>query len=1453
MKRTLQLLQTAVVAIAASLTLPTAWAQPFGQWDFNGGNLNATVGANMQYLEATTAGATTFGSTTTLGLPAINGTNALVMCFPAATQPLGYAMPTPGANGGGSLVNDYTIIMDLLYPSSSAGRVRPLVQTDDGVITAAADLIVTSANGIGVGGGTSFGTIAPNTWYRVAFVVNGSAQQVRMYIDGIDVGSAAIPDPFDSRFALSPSATAQILNNNDTNVAPGYVNSIQLRSVALSSGQVQALGAASADGIPQVIPAVPSFIQSRSPAIGATGVGPKPNLNVVVDQGDTTINAGSFQLSMDGAVQAAMVTGPAANRYTVNYDVATILEPLSSHSVSLIYSDSVAGFKTNTWSFQIANYQSVTLPAPIVFENFDSTPEGSVPAGWTVTNATTPEVAGFDLTNPNSDTYKDFVTITHNRMETLAAWDGPRRIAIPPIVVNGVLLDRLGSGSLFYAESDNRGGNQVQAAISASYNMTGRSNIFAAWYSTYEQNQDSLGAVEYSVDGGTTWDPVIYMLNCCIDGQSAVADVVRFPNGSIDGYGTMNRAEGNQAYGLPYGAFICVASNRWASLSNYISPRINDDPIESKRVEVVRLPRADNSASVRFRFLQTGTASWYFGIDNFGLYSINTPVISTQPQAQTVDAGTPVTFTVVASGAGTLTYQWRRNGMNIPGATGASFTIASTTAGDAALYTVVVSNSDGPTTSSPAQLTVVTTPQILSNPLSQVADVGGSVALSITSRGGQPLSYQWYYNGGLQAGAISRSNVLNNLQLANSGSYLVIISNSFGKATSAVARVVVVSDAPGSGAINQNLVVHLRFDGDNLDTSGRGNHGTAVGAPGISPGLIGSGALDFTSAQNGSSFNYVSLGKPADLNFGDTNDFSVSFWAKAAAGTWRGDPAFIGNKNWNSGGNNGWIAANNGGGEFQWNYREAAPNDRKDYDSPSPNFGNNNWHHIAMAFVRGGLAYTYVDGVQVDVRSLRNGLLPPSSIDTSSLGTPLDTNVGQDGTGSYTDGGGVGITNALIDDVGIWRRALSPQEVVGIYLRGLTNSDFTTASAGLAVPPSIATPPTSQTISAGGSATFTVSAAGTAPLSYQWLKNGVNIAGATAATLTLNGVSAASEADYSVRVSNSAGQITSASARLAIFNGTLNQSLVALLKFDGDYHDATHRGNNGAAVGSPTFAVGRIGQSVKIRTLADGSSFNYVTLGYPPDLQFDTNNFSVSFWVNYTSATDDPPFLANKNWDSSSNTGWIFAHQGAPNYLRVVVTGTPRGSGNRSQFTLAGAGLGDGNWHHIVGSFWRGQNFRIYVDGVLANVTALPIVGSVDTVGQTWTRGVATGGFAVNIGQDGTGKYIDNGGGITGGAAGIEALIDQAAFFRRQLTPQDVSAIYNAGALGKEIFVEVTNISRSGSNVTVTWVDGIAPFTVEGTGSLSVPNWTTVTTTSAQSATFFAPTGGYFRVRGSSQ
>src|SRR5439155_986030 len=91
-----------------------------------------------------------------------------------------------------------------------------------------------------------------------------------------------------------------------------------------------------------------------------------------------------------------------------------------------------------------------------------------------------------------------------------------------------------------------------------------------------------------------------------------------------------------------------------------------------------------------------------------------------------------------------------------------------------------------------------------------------------------------------------------------------------------------------------------------------------------------------------------------------------------------------------------------------------------------------------------------------------------------------------------------------------------------------------------AVAPAITTQPVNQSVTAGQTATFTIAATGTAPLSYQWQKNGTAIAGATSSTYVTPGATTTdSGATFNVVVSNSKGSVTSGPATLTVSAATV--------------------------------------------------------------------------------------------------------------------------------------------------------------------------------------------------------------------------------------------------------------------------------------------------------------------------
>jgi len=367
--------------------------------------------------------------------------------------------------------------------------------------------------------------------------------------------------------------------------------------------------------------------------------------------------------------------------------------------------------------------------------------------------------------------------------------------------------------------------------------------------------------------------------------------------------------------------------------------------------------------------------------------------------------------------------------------------------------------------------------------------------------------------------------------------------------------------------------------------------------------------------------------------------------------------------------------------------------------------------------------------------------------------------------------------------------------------------------------------------------------------------------------LTLKNVQINNSGNYQLILTNSYGSVTSSVAQLTVVSGPITNNLVAHLTFDGTFNDSSGRGNNAqyatngtAADPTPTFVPGKIGQAFEYTTLIDGTKFNYATFGYPADLKFDsTVPFSVSMWLNYTNQTDDPPYISNKDWNSSNDQGWGVFCQSGGNF-RLQATG-PNASADKFS-TSATPSIRDGTWHHVVVSFVRAPGSQAgyvsaYVDGALVNQSVMLVQGTIDTDTLLLSneQGVPTAqtSFQVNIGQDGTGVYHDQ-----GSAYNIGAKIDDLGIWRRALTAGEAAAIYNAGQAGKDLSQAVVGTTPSKVNITfalsannlvLSW-PGAPTVVLQETTTLSPPTWTNVPNTLGASSATLPLTGktAFFRL-----
>ncbi len=192
--------------------------------------------------------------------------------------------------------------------------------------------------------------------------------------------------------------------------------------------------------------------------------------------------------------------------------------------------------------------------------------------------------------------------------------------------------------------------------------------------------------------------------------------------------------------------------------------------------------------------------------------------IAAQPASRTSNAGSAAAFSVVAGGTSPLSYQWRKDevnlsdGGNVSGAQTANLTLTDLLWGDAGGYSVVVSNTFGSVTSQVAVLTVLD-PGIGGQPASRTNNCGTLATFSVLAVGTSPFNYQWrkdgvnLSDGGNVSGAQTVTLSLSPVWGADAGGYSVVVSNVYGNVTSLVATLAVrdplITSQPVSQSANQ--------------------------------------------------------------------------------------------------------------------------------------------------------------------------------------------------------------------------------------------------------------------------------------------------------------------------------------------------------------------------------------------------------------------------------------------------------------------------------------------------------------------------------------------------------------------------------------------------------------------------------------------------------------------------
>lgn len=232
---------------------------------------------------------------------------------------------------------------------------------------------------------------------------------------------------------------------------------------------------------------------------------------------------------------------------------------------------------------------------------------------------------------------------------------------------------------------------------------------------------------------------------------------------------------------------------------------------QNHQFQVQFAPKSAGSVSGSLTITSDATnASMNITLNGTGVAGL---AITAQPENQTVTAGQTATFSVTASGSGTLSYQWKKGGANITGAMSASYTTPATTTSESGTqFSVTVTDSTSSSvTSNPASLTVTAAavaPSITTQPASKTVSAGQAATFSVSATGTAPLTYQWKKNGANVGTNASSYTTPATSASDNNAKFTVTVTNSVSSATSNAATLTVnVPPAITTQPANQNVNV----------------------------------------------------------------------------------------------------------------------------------------------------------------------------------------------------------------------------------------------------------------------------------------------------------------------------------------------------------------------------------------------------------------------------------------------------------------------------------------------------------------------------------------------------------------------------------------------------------------------------------------------------------------------
>ncbi len=666
---------------------------------------------------------------------------------------------------------------------------------------------------------------------------------------------------------------------------------------------------------------------------------------------------------------------------------------------------------------------------------------------------------------------------------------------------------------------------------------------------------------------------------------------------------------------------------------------------------------------------------------------------------------------------------------------------------------------------------LVSPPHITTQPNDLERFTGEVATFSVEAAGTAPFTYQWKRNDQPIEGATNATYSIFGVTSAQVGDYVVVVSNSAGSAESSPATLTVTAADFSTG-----LTGYWAFDeteGVVAADASPGNHPvTFYNFPGDQSPWV-SGRIGGAVQINGAEFQEYGTAEDYEKA---SSTLTVSTWVWADSLTsWA---SFL--KNWGS------ISAGQfhfgiaGDGIYENIYIRQTDGRTPNVSDPDP-FPTNSWQHVAFV----------CDGAEV--RLYRNGAEVASTPYDGTLAEPpmncLGVGIKMEDDCFVPAGSAAGPWQGKMDDLALWKRGLSAQEIFAIFQAGQDGKGVTEAGSFIPVQPVITKQPVGRTAFENTRVTLSAGATGAAPLFYQWLKDGQPIEGATGLTLDLGNATLALAGLYQLRVTNSLG-IAESDTITVVVNPRPPATLVSEWKFENNLDDTSGHGNEGTAVGSVEYVTGKYGQAIR---LAPGNPVvNAAANGLPLSR---TDSWSINLWMNLSEPPTSLAYLAGFGpvLDAGGGTArGLLAFSGTDNN-NIYFWGNGNDAGSPVPYPLD-------RWAMITITYAADQQAAtLFLDGQ-------PITTAVRTLNDVPADAnqislAPSSNWGIDVGGD----------------------FDEFTVWNGVLLASQISDLFdpNAGPV-------TLSIQLDGQTVLISWPATAQGFTLESADSLLAPNWTAV-------------------------